>query len=603
MKSKIFILLILFALSLELAFSTRSAVAASITVNSLLDTIAVDSQCTLREAINNANNNAATYTDCAAGSGTDTITFNLSGTITLGSALPTINDSAGTTLDGSGQTMIINGNNAVRVMYAGNTLTVNHLTIANGNATGGVTGGGIYHGSNGTLTILDSTFIENYVGQGAAGGAIYNAAGMLTITNSQFISNTATAKGGGIYNDSDSMTITKSTFSGNNAPGGGWPSGGGGIYNNSAGTLTITGSTFSENSSEFGGGGGIHCYNCTLNILNSIFTGNTASSGGGIYHLYEDSGLSTIRNSTFSNNSANTTSSSSGGGIYNGNDAELAIANSTFYGNSAVYGGGIYNNNASLTVANSTFYGNSATTSGGGVSKYFGTVTLGNTILANNTGGNCSGSIANGGNNLEDATTCDWGSASGSMSSTDPLLGDLTGSPAYYPLLASSPAIDAGDDAICAAAPVDNQSQNGLIRPQNDHCDIGSYEYPDTTPPVVISITVSETQLHNLTEIIFILTFSENVTGVDSNDFGLIVTGLSGESITGVNGAGSEYTISVDPGSGSGTIRLDVLDDDSILDLALNPLGGEGLGNGNFTEGETWETGIHQVYLPLILDE
>jgi hypothetical protein len=50
------------------------------------------------------------------------------------------------------------------------------------------------------------------------------------------------------------------------------------------------------------------------------------------------------------------------------------------------------------------------------------------------------------------------------------------GSPAYFPLNAGSPAINAGDDAICAAAPVSNVSQNGLTRPQGTHCDIGSYE-------------------------------------------------------------------------------------------------------------------------------
>jgi len=55
-------------------------------------------------------------------------------------------------------------------------------------------------------------------------------------------------------------------------------------------------------------------------------------------------------------------------------------------------------------------------------------------------------------------------------------LGSLTGSPAYFPLNAGSPAIDAGDDAICTAAPVSNTSQNGLTRPQGAHCDIGSFE-------------------------------------------------------------------------------------------------------------------------------
>ncbi len=57
------------------------------------DTTGGNSNCTLREAITNANNNSdTTGGDCAAGSGADTITFSVSGTITLGSTLPAIND-------------------------------------------------------------------------------------------------------------------------------------------------------------------------------------------------------------------------------------------------------------------------------------------------------------------------------------------------------------------------------------------------------------------------------------------------------------------------------------------------------------------------------
>ena len=84
-----------------------SAIAGStIVVNSLADTAtAGDGLCTLPEAINNANANADTTSgDCAAGSGDDSITFasTVTGTITLASALPTITDTAGLTIDGPG---------------------------------------------------------------------------------------------------------------------------------------------------------------------------------------------------------------------------------------------------------------------------------------------------------------------------------------------------------------------------------------------------------------------------------------------------------------------------------------------------------------------
>jgi hypothetical protein len=76
--------------------------------------------------------------------------------------------------------------------------------------------------------------------------------------------------------------------------------------------------------------------------------------------------------------------------------------------------------------------------------------------------------------------------------------------------------------------------------------------------------------------------FTEQVTGVTADDFSLnMLDGVSGASITGVSGYGSQYFVSVDTGTGDGRLRLDLVDNDSIVDSALNPLGGLGAGNGN----------------------
>lgn len=111
--------------------------AASLTVNTLLDnTTNSDGLCTLREAITAANNDA-NYNDCVAtGYGNDTITFSVSGTITLGSQLPTITDAAGLTIVGPAGGITISGNDAVRVFQVntGATLNLQDLTIANGRA-------------------------------------------------------------------------------------------------------------------------------------------------------------------------------------------------------------------------------------------------------------------------------------------------------------------------------------------------------------------------------------------------------------------------------------------------------------------------------------
>jgi len=110
----------------------------------------------------------------------------------------------------------------------------------------------------------------------------------------------------------------------------------------------------------------------------------------------------------------------------------------------------------------------------------------------------------------------------------------------------------------------------------------------DSTAPSVSSILRADANPTNATSVDFTITFSEPVTGVNTADFALTTTGLSGASIAGVSGSGSTYTVTVNTGSGNGTIRLDLTDNDSIVDAASNPLGGIGIGNGNFTTGESY---------------
>jgi hypothetical protein len=84
------------------------------------------------------------------------------------------------------------------------------------------------------------------------------------------------------------------------------------------------------------------------------------------------------------------------------------------------------------------------------------------------------------------------------------------------------------------------------------------------------------------------VTFSEAMTGVDAADFILTAAGVTSASITDVSGGPQTYTVSVNTGSDDGTLRLDVLDDDSILNASSVPLGEAGLGNGGFNNGEMY---------------
>ncbi len=111
----------------------------------------------------------------------------------------------------------------------------------------------------------------------------------------------------------------------------------------------------------------------------------------------------------------------------------------------------------------------------------------------------------------------------------------------------------------------------------------------DRTPPAVSSINRASGNPTNAASVNYTVTFSETVTGVNAADFTLNVTGLTGTSVTSVTPvSGTVYTVAVNTGSGSGTLRLDLADDDSIDDSAGNPLGGTGAGNGNFTSGQQY---------------
>jgi hypothetical protein len=107
-------------------------------------------------------------------------------------------------------------------------------------------------------------------------------------------------------------------------------------------------------------------------------------------------------------------------------------------------------------------------------------------------------------------------------------------------------------------------------------------------PPSVTSSLRADLNPTAADSVRFTVTFSESVSGVDAADFTLTVTGVTGASVTGITGADNIYIVTAGTGTGNGTIRLDVVDNDSILDGSGIPLGGGGAGNGSFTAGEAY---------------
>jgi hypothetical protein len=88
--------------------------------------------------------------------------------------------------------------------------------------------------------------------------------------------------------------------------------------------------------------------------------------------------------------------------------------------------------------------------------------------------------------------------------------------------------------------------------------------------------------------VVFRVIFSEFVVGVDTGDFDLALTYITGASVTSISGSGDTYLVTASTGSGDGSLRLEFVDDDSVRDAVNLMPGGAGASNGNFTSGETY---------------
>jgi hypothetical protein len=121
-----------------------------------------------------------------------------------------------------------------------------------------------------------------------------------------------------------------------------------------------------------------------------------------------------------------------------------------------------------------------------------------------------------------------------------------------------------------------------------DAPDLGAFEFAVDLPPAVVESLRADSNPTKASTVNFTVTFSSGVSGVDRNDFRL-VSNIPGAAITSVTPVSeSTYTVRVNAGKRNGNIRLDVVDNDSVIDSAGNPLGGVGAGNGDFSAGETY---------------
>ena len=334
--------------------------------------------CTLREAIRNANNFGRDTTggDCAVShSSIAIITFLVSGTITLTSALPSIANGIALTVNGSNG-VTIDGANSYQVfsVSVGGGLTLTSVTVQHGKASNG---GGVF--SNGFVNVNNSTFADNVAMNAGSGegGAIFNN-GNLTVTGSIFSGNSADGNGGAVDNSaSGSVSVSNTTFSGNGAG-----SSGGALA--SSGGARVTNSPFFDNSAALGGA--ISSSN-GLSVISSTFSNNTATmDGGGIYNV----GPLNLIGCAFTSNAANNAGSGQGGGVFEA--GPLTISNSNFLNNGADGSGGGLSSSGTATITGGTFSGNSAPV-GAGIDSEGGSLGVTGGFFSNNSASATGGAI------------------------------------------------------------------------------------------------------------------------------------------------------------------------------------------------------------------
>jgi hypothetical protein len=187
---------------------------------------------------------------------------------------------------------IIDGDNSHRVfkINASNAVTMEMLTIRNGQATS-TAGGGI--NNEGTLT-LKKVKIANNTAPGSGGG-LYVYSGSAALTDSAIIKNEADS-GAGIFGREGDITLNRVEISENIAT----SSTGGIHYQASGGTLSLTNVTLSGNTGNTIGGLATTT-GTTTNILNSTIVDNhidATKTYGGISSY----GTLTIESSIVANN-------------------------------------------------------------------------------------------------------------------------------------------------------------------------------------------------------------------------------------------------------------------------------------------------------------
>ncbi|NER78777.1 MAG: hypothetical protein F6K42_04205, partial [Leptolyngbya sp. SIO1D8] len=519
------------------------------------------------------------------------------------------------------------------------TLTVENTTISSNTAFG--YGGGIRN-TNAAVLIVNNSTISNNTSFNATntfyrGGGIHTQSSSVFINNSAISGNTARL-GGGIQSTDSDLTITNSTLSGNSST-----SSGGGIYGRDNGFLKISNSTISGNSSG-SDGGGVKTISAshTTTITTSTFADNTSGSGGdGISAT--NSSTATLANTIVANGTSQTDVRGNVSTFLGVNIVEDGSKTGTNILNVDPLLGNLQDNGGS-TLTHALLTGSPAIGAadsgelptetdlgidvdqdgtiestaisvdqrGNGFDRISGTaldigafelqndipvISLGapTPVSEDSTNNTLSGIAIADGDNDDQAVIIAVTNGTVSLNGTSGLSfvfgdgtddsalsfsGTLTDVNAALNDLTFTPDADFDGSATVQIQTTDSQ----------EYSDSDSVSITVNDAPEVSSLVIGDTSPTNAHSVTFDVTFSETVTGVNTADFALTTTGTAAGTIANVSGSGSSYTITVNSVAGDGTLGLNLVDDDSIINgnsVALGGTGTTGSGEGNFT-GQTY---------------
>ncbi len=270
---------------------------------------------------------------------------------------------------GAAATVIDAGGSGAVVTVTGGSPVLEGVTLTGGAA------GGIDASAAGGLTLVacDVTGNEGVSGAGVLGPI----SGPLSIIGGTISGNEASEYGGGVY--AANLTIDGAVVHANEALDGA------GIFVPDGGVAVLSAATVSSNEAASIGGGAYIGLGATLTTDATRWDGDRAAVYAAGVYLDEGSSFSDTAG-TFDNLAAE----DKGGAIY-ARYADVALAGSTFTGNSGTWGGHVFLYGATLTAETSTFrYG--VAELGGAMYVYAGSAaTLTDCIVEGNTAGSSGG--------------------------------------------------------------------------------------------------------------------------------------------------------------------------------------------------------------------